>query len=285
MLNNELITKAIDTPVKGYAYKVRANPVVKWAGGKRSLIPELLKFVPDTIQNYYEPFMGGGALMFAIEQRVKRLYLSDLNTELMITYKIIQTRCDELIAILAEHQSKHSSDYYYSIRAKHELDSPVERAARFIYLNKTCYNGLYRVNKSGRFNSPVGRYTNPTILDEKNLKAVSEILTKAKIASCDFSDITPHSGDFVYCDPPYDNTYNGYTASQFGKEQQAQLARSASEWVGVGANVVISNSDTPYIRELYPATKWNLTSVSVARHISCNGSERTNADELIISNG
>ena len=285
MLNSELIDKAINTPVKGYAYKVKASPFVKWAGGKRSLIPELLKFVPDNIQNYYEPFIGGGALMFAIEQRVTRLYLSDMNPELIMTYKVIQERCDELIEILAEHKSKHSSDYYYTIRAKHELESPVERAARFIYLNKTCYNGLYRVNKSGRFNAPVGRYANPAILDEKNLRSVSDVLTKAKLSWCDFSEIKPSSGDFVYCDPPYDNTYNGYTAVQFGHEQQAELAQSANEWVSGGVNVIISNSDTPYIRELYPATKWTLTSVSVKRYISCNGAERNNADELIISNG
>lgn len=222
--------------------------------------------------------------MFALEQRAARLHLSDANPELMICYKVIKEECDGLIALLAEHKRKHSKNHFYAVREQHDLDLPVERAARFIYLNKTCYNGLYRVNKAGRFNAPLGSYANPLILDEDNLRAVSEVLRKAYLRWGEFKDITPQAGDLVYCDPPYDETYNGYTTPPFGLEDQTKLASAARDWVGIGASVIISNSDTHLIRSLYPRPQWTLLSITAPRNISCQGATRNATTELIITN-
>ena len=216
-----LIDGAATVPVKGYAVGVRARPFVKWAGGKRSLIPDLIQHLPDTIGTYYEPFVGGGAMFYAIESGLTRAYLSDANAELMLTYRMIQQECEAVIDKLRHHEKLHGKRHYVAVRKRHKIECPIERAARFIYLNKTCFNGLYRVNRAGQFNVPMGRYKSPAIVDTDNLHAVSVVLAKATIKWHGFDVIEPEPGDLVYCDPPYDETYDQYTADRFnGTGQQ-----------------------------------------------------------------
>ena len=192
------------------------------------MAPTLAQQLPAQYNDYYEPFVGGGGLFFALESTIKTAYLSDTNFDLITAYKVIATQPNELIHLLKEHKSKHEGAYYYHIREAHNFvdsvfDYPVEIAARFIYLNKTCFNGLYRVNKSGEFNAAMGRYKNPIICDEENILAVSEALKKAKITLQSFERIEPRSGDFVYCDPPYDSTFTGCSESGFGQSDQERL--------------------------------------------------------------
>ncbi len=262
---------------------VRARPFVKWAGGKRSLVPDLLKHLPDTIEEYWEPFVGGGALFYAIENRITRAHLSDANPELMIAYKMIQQHCDQLVEKLKAHRCRHSPRHYKVIRGKDGIEDPIERAARFIYLNKTCFNGLYRVNRSGRFNVPIGRYKNPAIVDADNLRAVSATLKEADLQRQLFDAIAPREGDLVYCDPPYDETYDQYTAHRFNSEAQQHLAKCADGWRKAGAAVIISNSDTPFIRKLYKSVHWTIHTAKAAGTINCRAEDRGDRNETIIT--
>jgi len=265
-----------------YLTKSRALPFLKWAGGKRSIIPQISVHLPDSFKNYYEPFLGGGAVYFALESRIKHLaYLSDVNRELMLTYKVVQTDCENLIIALQAHKKKHSAEYYKKVREQHENTDPVKLAARFIYLNKTCFNGLYRVNSSGRFNVPMGKYVNPGICDEVNLRAASEVLKTTSLTFGAFNKIEPKQNDFVYCDPPYHGTFTDYSAGGFDDEKQRALRDAADGWVRNGALVMLSNSDTPFIRKLYKG--YNIAEVSAPRNINCKVDGRENATELLIT--
>ena len=196
----------------------KARPFVKWAGGKRMLIPTIIEYLPDGIETYWEPFLGGGAVYFSLASELKFACISDINSQLMLTYRIVKEKVEDLIHCLKEHVIQHSkagAEYYYQIRNSDEELSPIELAARFIFLNKTCYNGLYRVNSRGEFNVPYGKYENPKILDVENLRAVSIALTKVNLSFGDFHDIKPKQGDFIYCDPPYHGTYANYAAEGF----------------------------------------------------------------------
>jgi DNA adenine methylase len=177
-------------------------PFVKWVGGKRSLLKDLISHLPEKFDTYYEPFVGGGALFFTIHNQLKNAFLSDINLDLIITYKAIQKDPQKLIEILNKHSVNHSKDYYYKIRDSHNLCNPLEVAARLIYLNRTCYNGLYRVNRAGHFNVPMGSYKNPSIINEKNILTCSEALKNVKIEMKAFDSIRPKAGDLVYFDPP-----------------------------------------------------------------------------------
>ncbi len=281
-------------PLQTVPWTKPPRPFVKWAGGKSQLLDRLEQYFPKNFDTYYEPFLGGGAVFFhLVNTRPKfNAVLSDVNKELMSTYVVIKNEVEDLIPLLKEHRVKYRSDpktYFYKVRAS-EPSLSVERAARLIFLNKTCFNGLYRVNKSGKFNVPCGWFLNPSILDEENLRSVSAALcwSNAKILSQDFQDATKNAkkGDFVYFDPPYNPksvtaSFTSYTEGGFGKEDQERLNQWSTELSNRGCDVLLSNSDTPEIHALYK--DYHIEPVSAMRAINCKGNGRRGHTELIIS--
>lgn len=217
-----------------YVGPAAAMPFVKWAGGKRSLIPAIAKHFPDEVGTYWEPFVGGGAAFFTFAKRIERVILGDTNEDLAITYQVVKTDVDALVERLSEHERAHrrregkrykdGKTYYYRVRDEEPLE-PLDVAARFIYLNKTCFNGLYRVNKSGKFNTPEGKYKNPDICNAERLRRASNALQRAQIVLGDFQKTQPGPGDFIYCDPPYDGCFTGYQAAGFDDAAQHQRQR------------------------------------------------------------
>ena len=263
----------------------KAKPFLKWAGGKRSLINQLSKFFPEEINTYYEPFIGGGAVFFNIAHTIKSAQISDLNKELIQTYYTVKDDAENLIKVLRTHEKKHSKDYYYQVRKRNETKSEIKRAARLIYMNKTCFNGLYRVNSKGKFNVPLGRYVNPNICDEENLKRVSDVLKKCEIKNLSFEDIRPKAGSFIYCDPPYHDCFSSYQGGGFTDEHHTRLAHCVKRW-SRNCKVMISNSDTKFIRKIYEDLNLkvlNFHSVETRRFINCQGSKRSQLKELVIT--
>jgi len=263
-------------------------PFVKWAGGKRTLLGELSSRVPTQFDRYFEPFVGGGALFFAINARITNALLSDSNLELVITYNVIRKDPDGVIPLLEEHARRHSKDYYYRIRGQHALQDPIKIAARFIYLNKTCYNGLYRVNGSGHFNVPMGRYAAPSVYDLDNIIACHRALQVVQIEYRDFETIAPQAGDFVYCDPPYHPvgetaSFTKYTKADFSEEDQTRLRDFALRLHGQGIHVMVSNSDTPLIRRLYDHPVFKVAIVQAPRFVNCKPTKRGPINELVIT--
>lgn len=281
-INTKLIEPEISENQK------EAAPFIKWAGGKRGIIDELIKHLPETFENYHEPFMGGAALFFEIQPRIGRAYLSDINLDLVLTFKVVQKAPEALIAKLEEHARKDSNDYYYKIRAQYDLQEPIDIAARFIYLNKTCYNGLYRVNKKGEFNVPRGNANNPNIIQRENILASSKALQKARIEYHEFDSIKPQSGDFVYLDPPYhpaDSTsFTKYTKLDFSEKDQQRLRDFAYQLNKTEVKVMLSNSDTPFIRSLYNSAIWNIDTIQAPRMVNCKADGRVAVNELLITN-
>lgn len=259
-----------------------ASPFVKWAGGKRVLVPYIMQEFPESFNDYYEPFLGGGAVFFGLGDRItKKAFLSDLNADLMCAYKILKKDPKKVIAKLERHRKKHCADYYSKIRdEEHGEYDPVKLAARFIYLNKTCFNGLYRVNKSGKFNVPMGSYVNPKICDTVNLLHVSIALTNARLKVQSFDRIKPSSGDLVYCDPPYDETFSQYTEKGFLSSDQELLRECCDLWQKRGAYVIVSSSDTEFIRKTWRG--YRFIEIQASRNINCVGSERGKVTELLI---
>jgi DNA adenine methylase len=237
-------------------------PFLKWVGGKRQLLPELLKAVEvaGTFRHYHEPFLGGGALFFALArtgQLEGRAYLSDLNQNLMDAWLGVRDHVDQVVRILKEHRKHHSEAYFYRLRDRVPR-TLATRAARIIYLNKTCYNGLYRENSKGRFNAPFGRYANPRICDEDNLRAVSAALGRARLDTRHFRSVLKYArrGDLVYFDPPYvplskTADFTSYSKEGFGAGEQAGLADVFARLANRGVKVVLTNSMTDYTVELY----------------------------------
>lgn len=262
-----------------------AQPFVKWAGGKRSLLKDLIAHLPDGVMHtYHEPFVGGGALFFALRPRIGPAVLSDMNIELMITYRMIQAHPDAVLACLYEHQQQHGKPYYQTIRQAYPPeDSAIALAAQFIYLNRTCYNGLYRVNRKGRFNVPMGKYRNPVIADTENIQAVSRALQGVALRWQPFARLAPEPDDFIYCDPPYDGTYDQYTRVRFDYTEQENLEQAARTWCEMGAKVMLSNADTPFIRQLYHARPWRMHEVRAPRMINSKAEGRKPVTELIIT--
>lgn len=274
-------------------------PFVKWAGGKTQLISELDRCIPISFSRYFEPFIGGGAFFFYLASQ-KHLhftaYLSDVNRDLINAYKIVKDDVEKLIELLKYHEKeykKNNHEYYYKLRAQIKPLSDIEDAARFITLNKTCYNGLYRVNKNGMFNVPIGRYKNPLICDSENLRNVGLALrhSDAHILVSDYKDIleTARENDFVYLDPPYKPTsltanFTGYTNDGFNDKDQVELHRIFKKLDRRHCKVLLSNSDTPFIRELYGDFKEYTKEVNALRAINCKGSKRTGHIELLIRN-
>lgn len=270
--------------------KAAYRPFLKWAGGKSKLISQYEEFFPKAFTNYYEPFLGGGAVFFYLKQTRPefKAVLTDINADLINTYILVRDRVEELIDRLKEHQRNHNKDYYYDLRSFHNLTG-LEAAARFIYLNKTCFNGLYRVNPKGEFNVPVGRYKDPKICNPDLLYAVSESLQNVEIAERSFDtvlDYAKSSEDFVYFDPPYyplSNTseFTGYTRNSFGKEDQIRLKEVFAKLADRGVKVMLSNSDCEFIRELYE--DFNIEKILAARYINCKAKKRGIISEVLVT--
>lgn len=263
------------------------RPFVKWVGGKRALIAQLDKLLPHTINHYWEPCVGGGAVFFHIlkrEKNLKKSTLCDLNADLIYAWKAIRDEPRILISALKKHAEKHSEEYYYKTRSQHQLRNPINIAARLLYLNKTCFNGLWRVNSKNRFNVPIGTLNNRNIINVENLNACHQALQATEIKTQSFEKINPSKGAFVYIDPPYDETFRNYAAGGFQKNDQTDLRDAALKWHAKGVQIMISNSDTENIRALYSDKIWNITEVHAPRVINCNPNGRGLVTELVIRN-
>ena len=271
---------------------VRPRPFLKWAGGKKRLLPELIARLPESFAAYHEPHVGSGALFFELASRgvLAQVYLSDVNQSLIDTYVAVRDQVEEVISILKKHQKKHDRDYYYVVRAIDPSRLPLAgRAARVIYLNRTCYNGLYRENKAGQFNVPFGRYTNPTICDVINLHSVSRALNEIDIARRGYASVLERAapGDFVYFDPPYyplsaTSSFTAYDRNGFTEDDQQNLRDVFAALARRGVCVMLSNSDTPLIRKLY--ADFRIDRVLARRSINSKGNRRGKIAELIIRN-
>ncbi|CAN5146088.1 DNA adenine methylase [soil metagenome] len=270
--------------------KAPATPFLKWAGGKSQLLSTFDKFYPKTFNRYFEPFLGGGAVFFSLAARNHGLkaVISDCNDELINCYVMLRDQPDAVIEELREHRN--DIHYFYKIREliSEELDD-AERAARMIFLNKTCFNGLYRVNRKGQFNVPFGRYKNPKLVDVQNIHAVSRVLSNAQIVCQPFEKVVSKArqNDFVYLDPPYHplsstSNFTGYTKGAFNFGDQERLAEVFKSLSQKGCHVMQSNSDIAAIRELYSG--FRIETVQAHRAINCNGEKRGRINELLILN-
>ncbi len=262
------------------------RPFIKWAGGKRQLLPSLLQHAPPKPPRYFEPFIGGGALFFAL--RPKRAVLADVNARLIRTYKGVQNDVEEVIRLLRSYP--HNPTFFYRFREENiDKGSDAEVAAWFIYLNKTGFNGLYRVNRDNRFNVPFGRYANPNICDEPTLRACSKALAGTELLVEDFEKVVVKAkrGDFVYFDPPYaplstTSSFTSYTSSGFGEAEQTRLRDTAKKLKKRGVRVLLSNSSAPFVRNLY-ADGFDLIEVLATRVVNSKATARGAIVELLIT--
>ena len=270
------------------------QPVLKWAGGKRQLLPQIKKFIPAGIHTYYEPFLGGGAVLFFLQPH--HAIVNDNNAELMNVYHVIRDKVDALVEDLKKHRNE--AGYFYKIRGldrmpEYEELTPVQRASRLIYLNKTCYNGLFRVNKSGEFNAPFGRYKNPNIVNEIVLRAVSKYLNECDIQflNADFEEAVAGSSrtSFIYFDPPYypisdSSNFTGYTLDGFTKEDQIRLKHLCDRLDKKGVRWLLSNSAAPFIIDLYNSPQYHVDFVSANRMINSKADGRGEIQEVLVRN-
>jgi len=268
-------------------------PIVKWVGGKRQLLDEIKPLLPKKITNYCEPFMGGGAVLFSIQP--KKAMVNDLNGDLIALYEVVRDDVETLIEFLKKHEN--TEEYFYSIR---DLDrdkeayknmSKVEKASRILYLNKTCYNGLFRVNSSGEFNAPFGHYKNPNIVNEPVLRAVSKYFNESEIEfyNEDFEETLKKvkKGGFVYLDPPYDPVsdtanFTGYNKGGFDRNEQVRLKNCCDDLNKRGVKFMLSNSATDFIKELYK--DYNIHIVKAKRAINSDATKRGEIEEVLITN-
>ena len=272
------------------------SPVVKWVGGKRQLLSALLPYVKkQPYTRYIEPFIGGGALLLALLP--EKAIINDYNKELINVYEVIQNDVSSLIACLMEHEKKHSKAYFYAIRSEDRKEdfkstSPVDRAARFLYLNKTCYNGLFRVNAKDQFNVPFGQYKHPNIVNREGLIALAKYFTENQvhIYSKDYADILAmaHPGDFVYLDPPYmplseSSSFTSYTDKGFSYKEQVRLRNECNKLRDKDISFIESNSDCQAVRELYK--DYTIITVKAARSINSKASKRGKINEVLILSG
>ncbi len=270
--------------------KEETYPIVKWVGGKRQLMFDLQKNMPGDYNRYFEPFIGGGALFFYLQP--DNAYISDMNEELINLYQVVRDNVDELITDLQKHDI--SKEYFMEIRnidrtEEYENWSDVQKASRFIYLNRTCFNGMYRVNSKGEFNVPFGHYKNPRILDENNLINCSNLLRRTEIKHADFSEILKKvkKGDFVYFDPPYvplseTSSFTSYTKDGFDIDMQFKLRDVCDELDSMGVKFLLSNSDTKLVNELYE--NYNIKKVFASRQINANADGRGKITEVLVRN-
>lgn len=268
------------------------QPFVKWVGGKRQLMDEISKYIPKSYSTYYEPFLGGGAVLFNLQP--KKAIVNDFNTELITVYNVIKDNVEELIEDLKTHEN--NEEYFYKLRGMDRTEeyknlSDMKKASRLIYLNKTCFNGLYRVNSSGQFNSPFGRYKNPNIVNEFVLRAVSNYLNQnnIKFLNTDFEEALRgiRKGSFVYFDPPYDpvsdsSNFTGYTLAGFNRDDQVRLKKLCDKLNKQGVNFLLSNSKTKFIEELYDGYK--IVTVGANRSINSDADKRGEIDEVLVMN-
>ena len=263
---------------------IQAKPILKWAGGKTQMLKDLLPKVPDSYGRYIEPFIGGGAMFFALNP--EEAVIADSNPELINMYTQIADNVDEVIAYLKQYEN--TQEMFYEVRALEWQELPkAEAAARTIYLNKTCFNGLYRVNKKGKFNVPFGRYKSPNICDEETLYAVSEALQKANIVCGDYLSVLKEyarPGDFIFLDPPYlpiseYADFKRYTKEQFYEEDHVELAKEVFRLQELGCYVILTNSNHPLVHELYEP--FNIEVIQTKRYISCSGSNRKGEDVIV----
>ncbi len=270
----------------------RPSPFVKWVGGKGRIIPQLQPLLPAGVDRmrHVEPFVGCGALFFS--RLPKRALLCDINPSLIGTYTAIRDNVHEVIGHLEELAAHHDKERYYAVRSRYNAmqdGAPEQRAAMFIYLNKTCFNGLHRVNRRGEFNVPCGSYKNPRILDEWGLHAASEALQKADIVHGGFEGLLKRArpGDFVYFDPPYEPVsrtanFTSYTKGGFSQEDQVRLRDVFKALHKRGCKLMLSNSDVPFIREIYE--EFQIDTVAAPRAINCNGRGRGKVSEVVVRN-
>lgn len=267
------------------------SPVVKWVGGKTRLLDELLGRQPVGYRRYFEPFLGGGALFFRLGPA--NAVLGDSNPDLINMYECVAWHVEGVIRALQTHKRKHSTEHYYATRDRWNdrgrTQSEVDRAAAFIYLNKTCFNGLWRVNSKGGFNVPMGRYVDPPICEAAKLRASSVALQKASLEVGHYADCVREAaaGDFVYFDPPYapiskTSSFTSYTKGDFGEDDQRALADLFRELDARGCHVMLSNNDVPLIRELYRG--YRIDQVQCSRAINSRASARGAVNEVIVTN-
>ena len=271
------------------------SPVLKWVGGKRQLLPEIRKRVPAHYTKYYEPFVGGGAVLFDLQP--ENAVVNDVNEELINLYNVVKHNVEELIENLGNHVNDEA--YFYKTRAldrdskKYQEMTNTEKASRLHFLNKTCFNGLYRVNLSGQFNSPFGRYKKPNITNEVTLRAVSKYFNSANLEfKCgDFEESLKgiRKGSFVYFDPPYDpvsdiSNFTGYAKGGFDRNEQIRLKELCDKLHSRGVKFLLSNSATEYILDLYKDDKYKIDIVKAKRSINSNGNKRGEVNEVLVRN-
>ena len=268
------------------------SPIVKWVGGKRQLLPEIMPLINKKCSTYVEPFVGGGAVFFELQP--KKAIINDYNSELINVYTVVRDHSEELIALLEKHNSSNTEAYFYAIRALDRSEDyrtmpDVEKAARMIYLNKTCYNGLYRVNSAGQFNAPYGKYKNPNIVNEASIRAMSDYLQSGKITirQGDYKEVLKglRKGAFVYLDPPYmpissSSSFTGYTENGFSYDHQVVLKQECDKLRKKGIAFLQSNSDCPQIRELYK--EYEIRTVQAKRSINSKANRRGEINEVLI---
>lgn len=266
------------------AIAVPTKPILKWAGGKTQMLGDLLPKVPSSYGRYIEPFFGGGAMFFALQP--EQAIIADSNPELINLYRQVANHVDDVICQLKKYEN--TQEMFYAVRGQDWTMLPeAEAAARTIFLNKTCFNGLYRVNKKGQFNVPFGKYKNPKICDEEGLKAASAALKKAEIVCGDYLLVLEHyaqPGDFVFLDPPYlpiseYSDFKRYTKEQFYEEDHVELAKMVKTLHERGCHVILTNSNHPLVHELY--APFTIDVIQTKRHISCNGSTRKGEDVIV----
>ena len=284
--------------IKPYIDISKIQPFIKWVGGKRGLLSQILPLLPKNFNNYFEPFIGGGALFFELQKQGrlngKKVYLFDINSELINAYQVIKSSPELLIENLAKFKEQHSKEFYYEVRAWDreenflELDSVI-RATRFIYLNKTCFNGLYRVNKKNQNNVPMGSYKNPNICDVDTIYSASYALQNATILNVSYRDVLQYASkdDLVYFDPPYypltpTSSFTSYSEFEFLDREQEELFEVFCKLDKKGALVVHSNSDTKFINELYK--EYNIEKIQANRFINSRSSGRGKISEVLVRN-
>lgn len=270
------------------------RPFLKWAGGKSQLIQQYVDFFPKDFQSYYEPFVGGGAVFFHLQPQ--RAFLVDINIELVNVYRCVRDQVEELITQLEHHQNSHSPEHFYAVRSQITTSDDwyyqghnIARAARLIYLNKTCFNGLYRENSKGHFNVPIGSYKKPLIYDPETLRAASTALQPAQITEGYFDvvlEFAKTSEDFVYFDPPYypissTSKFTAYNRYSFSEADQVRLREVFAQLSDRGVKVMLSNSDCAFIRDLYKDFK--IHTIYASRNINCNAEKRGKITEVLVT--
>jgi len=276
----------------------KIQPFVKWVGGKRGLLPQITPLLPKNFNNYFEPFVGGGALFFELQQQGKlngkKAYLFDINSELINTYNVVKDSPQKLISELSKFKNNHSKEFYYEVRAwDREKDflkrDAIERASRFIYLNKTCFNGLYRVNRKNQNNVPIGNYKNPNIYDSDIIYSASYALQNATILNTSYKEVLHYASrnDFVYFDPPYyplniTSSFTSYSEFDFLDREQNELFETFYKLDKKDVFLVHSNSDTKFINELYK--EYNIKKIQANRFINSKATKRGKISEVLIRN-